>query len=90
MLLQRYNNSFYRYEATFHVWYKDKTEEIKEVNCDTDILYNQLHFWNKKRIIRKYKTLMVEKMARDGQMVMCELIQDDLVLISRISYLFID
>ena len=30
MLLEKSNNSYYRYEASFHVWYKDKTEEIKK------------------------------------------------------------
>lgn len=88
MSLQRWNKCYYRYEVSFHIWNKDKTEEVKSVSCNTDILYNRLHFWNKKRLIGKYKSRMVEKMASDGQMVMCELLQEDLVLISKFSYMF--
>lgn len=90
MLLEKSNNSYYRYEASFHMWYKDKTEEIKNISYDTDILYNHLHLWNRKSLTRKYKRLVVEKMAHDKRLLMCELLQEDLVLISRFYYTFIE
>ena len=90
MALHRWNESCYRYEATFHVCNKDKSEEIKRVCYNTDILYNHLHFWNKKRLLCKYRGLAIEEEARKKQMVICELLREDFVLIPKFRYIFID
>ncbi len=47
-----------------------------------------LHFWNRKRLVSKYERLLGEEIINNEQVIMCELLEGEFVLVSRYSYSF--
>ena len=88
MSLRKCNRSYYKYEASVHIWMKNQTEEEHRISQDTDILYNRLHFWNRKYIVNKYEKLLIEEIMNNNRVAMCELLQGELILVTRYTYVF--
>lgn len=85
MKWKKNNQSFYRYKVTYRVRKRDKSEEIRNDSWDTEITSNGLHFWNKKRLIRKNQEKLVSKLLKDYEVTMAEFLEEEFVLVSKYS-----
>ncbi|MDR2024541.1 MAG: hypothetical protein LBQ71_15135 [Hungatella sp.] len=83
MPFTKINQSFYRYEITYRILNWDKTEEIRIDSLDTDILYNKLNFWNKKRHMRECERKVISKVIQDGRISRLQILNENFILIPR-------
>ncbi|MDR7810515.1 hypothetical protein [Lacrimispora sp.] len=83
MPFTKINQSFYRYEITYRILNCDKSEEIRTDRLDTDILYNKLNFWNKKRHMRDCERKVISKVIQDGRISRLQILQENFILVSR-------
>lgn len=84
MPLRKFNKSYYQYRAVYRVHKEDKTEEIKETVWNTDVLYYQVHFWNRKAVTRTIKHKFFEHLiSKEKDITQIEVIKEEFVLISR-------
>lgn len=63
--MKKRKKGYYQYRAMCHIM-KDFGKEEDVIHClDTDIPYNGLHIWNRKRLIRKCEDQLVAKFCEE-------------------------
>lgn len=83
---KRNNESYYQYRASCSIRKEDGTEEIKNYELETDILYGDLHFWNRLYYLKKSQNMLFDFASREPGIVKCRILQERLVLIPRFTY----
>jgi hypothetical protein len=83
---KRNNESYYQYRASCSIRKEDGTEEIKNYELETDILYGDLHFWNRIYYLKKSQNMLFDFASREPGIVKCRILQERLVLIPRFTY----
>lgn len=83
MPFTKINQSFYRYRITYRILNRDKTEEVRMDSLDTDILYNKLNFWNRKRHMRECEKKVISKVILDGRISRLQTLDENFILIPR-------
>ncbi len=83
---KKWNESYYQYRASCRIRKDDGSEEIKNYELDTDILYGSLYFWNRYYYLRKIQNILYATAAQDNRIVKCKILQEKLVLIPRFTY----
>ena len=83
---KRHNESYYQYRASCSIRKEDGTEEIKNYELETDILYGDLHFWNRLYFLKKSQNMLFDFASREPGIVKCRILQERLVLIPRFTY----
>nr|WP_288826649.1 hypothetical protein [uncultured Clostridium sp.] len=83
---KRNNESYYQYRASCSIRKEDGTEEIKNYELETDILYGDLHFWNRFYYLKKSQNMLFDFASREPGIVKCRILQERLVLIPRFTY----
>lgn len=87
MPLRKYNRSYYQYQVTYRIFRSDRTEEVRAAEWNTDLLFHQVHFWNRKRLIRDSKhDYFVKLISKEKDIREIEVIKEDFVLVSRYTY----
>jgi hypothetical protein len=83
---KRNNESYYQYRASCSIRKEDGTEKIKNYELETDILYGDLHFWNRLYYLKKSQNMLFDFASREPGIVKCRILQERLVLIPRFTY----
>lgn len=83
---KRNNESYYQYRASCSIRKEDGTEEIKNYELETDILYGDVHFWNRLYYLKKSQNMLFDFASREPGIVKCRILQERLVLIPRFTY----
>ncbi|WP_077610640.1 hypothetical protein [Clostridium sp. Marseille-P2415] len=86
MRTKRQNESYYQYRASCCIRRDDGSEEVKNYELDTDIMYGDLHFWNKFYYMRQSQNMLYALAARDTGVVKCKILKEELILIPRFTY----
>lgn len=82
MSFRKYNRSYYQYQITYRICKRNQPEEIRNSEWNTDILYNQMHFWNKRRLTQKVKHGFLEKLVLlEKDITQIEILNEKFVLI---------
>lgn len=83
---KRLNESYYQYRASCRIRRDDGSEEIKDYELETDILYGDLYFWNRLYYLKQSQNLLFDLAGRDLGIVKCKILQEELVLMPRFTY----
>ncbi|MEY8352350.1 hypothetical protein AALB39_03240 [Lachnospiraceae bacterium 54-53] len=86
MRTKRLNESYYQYRASCRIRRDDGSEEIKNYELETDILYGDLYFWNRLYYLKQSQNLLFDLARQDVGIVKCRILQEELVLLPRFTY----
>lgn len=84
MSFRKYNRSYYQYQVTYRIHKRNQLEEIRNSEWNTDILYNQMHFWNQRRLTQEVKQIFLEKLVLlEKDITQIEILNEKFILIPR-------
>lgn len=86
MQRKRQNQSYYQYRASCRIRKEDGSEEIKNYELETDILYGDMHLWNRFRHFKQSQNMLFDLVGQDPGIVKCKILEEDLVLVPRFTY----
>ena len=86
MQRKRQNESYYQYRASCQIRKEDGSEEIKNYELETDILYGDMHLWNRLHHFRQSQNMLFDLVGQDPGIVKCKILEEDLVLVPRFTY----
>ncbi len=86
MQRKRQNESYYQYRASCQIRKEDGSEEIKNYELETDILYGDMHLWNRFHHFRQSQNMLFDLVGQDPGIVKCKILEEDLVLVPRFTY----
>lgn len=86
MQIRRNNESYYQYRVSCFIRRDNGTEEVKQYELETDILYGELRFWNRLYQMKKSQNMLFAIASREPGIVKCKILQEKLVLIPRFTY----
>lgn len=86
MQRKRQNESYYQYRASCQIRKEDGSEEIKNYELETDILYGDMHLWNRSHHFKQNQNMLFDLVGQDPGIVKCKILEEDLVLVPRFTY----
>lgn len=86
MQRKRQNESYYQYRASCQIRKEDGSEEIKNYELETDILYGDIRLWNRFHHFKQSQNMLFDLIGEDTGIVKCKILEEDLVLVPRFTY----
>lgn len=86
MQRNRQNKSYYQYRASCQIRKEDGSEKIKNYELETDILYGDIHLWNRIHYIKQSQNMLFDLVGQDPGIVKCKILEEELVLVPRYIY----
>lgn len=86
MQRKRQNESYYQYRASCRIRKEDGSEEVKDYELETDILYEDMHLWNRYHHFKQSQNILYDLIGQDSGIVKCKILKQEMVLLPRFTY----